>query len=113
MGWSNTNTVIVMNIKMEEEIETFIECSQIYCCNFLSVQCELSVSFFLSFFGLVFVSFLVYSVTAFRADPILKSNVIAPSEVNKMISQNSLFEVENIHVSLFVLFFNLHHVESP
>ena len=55
----------------------------------------------------------MYSVTAFRADPILKSNVIAPSEVNKMISQNSLFEVENIHVSLFVLFFNLHHVESP
>ena len=53
--------------------------------------------------------FLVYSVIAFRADLILKSDIIAPCEVNKMISQNSLFEVEDIHV----LFFNLHHVESP
>ena len=65
--------------------------------------------FFFVFFGLVFVLFLVYSVIAFRADLILKSDIIAPCEVNKMISQNSLFEVEDIHV----LFFNLHHVESP
>ena len=46
--------LIVMNIEMGEEIKRFMECSQIYCCNFLSVQCELSVSFFLCLFWLSF-----------------------------------------------------------
>ena len=73
-----------------------MECSQIYCCNFLSVQCELGGSFFFFFFFL-------HSIIVFRSDLILKSKIIALSEVNKMISQNGLFEVEIIHALFYFL----------
>lgn len=39
----------------------------------------------------------------FRSDHILKSKIIALSEVNKMISQNGLFEVEIIHALFYFL----------